>query len=649
MKKDFLTDYLGCILFRLAGPLIRAFPKRFSLFLGRCLGELTYYLDLKHKSVSYSNIKTAFASKLSPCGLSKLTKDFFRAFGENFIEALFLPSINKEYINKYITIEGLDHVREAFKRGKGVIFMGVHAGNWELSNIIGAQLGYPFNLFVGGQRLPRLNKLLNSYRSQKGCKLIERKNQTRQLVQVLKNNEAIGITIDQGGKTGCNVEFMGKDASMSQGAVRLALKYDSALLPSLYYRIKGPYIKVVIGSQFEIKRTGNEEKDLRDNLQAIASLFEEHIIRHPKEYLWSYKIWKYAREKNILILDDGKAGHLRQSEAVAKIAVNYLKDKGITAEVTTVKVDFKNSFNRNALILSSLLAGKYHCQGCLWCLKNFLTKDAYLSCVGIKPDLIISCGSALEPVNFVLSRENLAKSILIMRPSVLSARRFDLVVMPRHDRLLKRKNVLVTEGALNLIDEDYLKEQSSQLIQASGLMLQATGSYIGLLIGGDAKDFHLTYDTILEVIKQIKLVLEKHNMDLLITTSRRTTKDIESLLKEEFKDYSRCKLLVIANEKNLSSAVGGILGLSQIVIASPESISMISEAVNSKKYVLVFDSKGLNKKHRKFLKRFSQNKYIYFIEAGDLSKTVNDIVKNKPSSHDLKDSLLVRQALKRII
>ncbi|MFH1641169.1 MAG: ELM1/GtrOC1 family putative glycosyltransferase, partial [Candidatus Omnitrophota bacterium] len=468
MKKDSLVDYLSCILFRLFGPLIRAFPESISLFLGSRLGELTYYLDLKHKAVSYSNIKTAFGSKLSPCELSRLTKDFFMRFGENLVEVLLAPSINSEYIKKYITIEGLDYVTEAFKRGKGVILLGVHAGSWELSNIVGAQLGHPFSLFVRNQRYPRLDKLLNSYRNQKGCKLIERKNQTRQLVQVLKNNEAIGITVDQGGKSGCNVKFMGKDASMPQGAVRLALKYDAALLPGYYYRIKGPYIKVVIGPPCEIKRTGNKEKDIRDNLQAIVSLFENYIYKYPTEYLWSYKIWKYSREKNVLILDDGKAGHLRQAEAVAKIAVNYLKGKGVKADVTTVKVGFKNKLSRYALMFSSLLAGKYHCQGCLWCLKNFLTKETYLSFMAIKPDIIISCGSALESVNFVLSRENLAKSILVMRPSILSARRFDLIIKPRHDRALKRKNVLVTEGALNLIDEDYLKEQSGRLVQATG-------------------------------------------------------------------------------------------------------------------------------------------------------------------------------------
>ncbi|MCX5702160.1 MAG: lysophospholipid acyltransferase family protein, partial [Candidatus Omnitrophica bacterium] len=299
MKKDFLIDYLSCILFRIAGPLIRSLPKRFSLFLGRCLGELTYYFDLKHKSVSYSNIKTAFASKLSPSGLSKLTKDFFRAFGENFIEAFFIPFINKEYINKYISIEGLDHIKEAFKKGKGVIFLGVHAGSWELSNIICAQLGFPFSLFIRDH-----------------CKLIGRKNQTRQLIQALKNNEAIGITVDQGGKTGCMVKFMGKDASMPQGAVRLGLKYDATLLPGFYYRVRGPYIKIIIEPPFKIKRTGNIGADIHDNLQAIVNIFEKHIYKHPTQYLWSYKIWKYAGEKNILILNDGKAGHLRQAEAV---------------------------------------------------------------------------------------------------------------------------------------------------------------------------------------------------------------------------------------------------------------------------------------------------------------------------------------------
>jgi KDO2-lipid IV(A) lauroyltransferase len=717
MNKDSIIDYSGCILIRLFGPLIRSLPLNVSLFLGARLGELFYYFDLKHKAIAYANIKTAFGTstslsangecnrtigaKLSPQELSNLVKQFYRSFGQSLIEILFIPLVDKTYIDKYITMEGQQHIFEGFKKGKGVILVTVHAGSWEFSNIICANLGFAFNLFIRNQRYPRLNELLNAYRSRKGCKLIQREDGTRQLIRALQSNQAIGMTADQGGKTGTSVKFFGKYASMPSGVIRLALKYDAAIIPAFYTRVNGPYIKVFIDPPIEIKRTGNLEKDINDNLQAVVRVFEKYISKYPREYLWSYKIWKYTKEQNILIISDGKTGHLRQSEAIAEILKGCLKDKGISANINTIEIKFKNRFSRFGLTFSSCLAGKYHCQGCLWCLRTFLKDDVYRALISIKPDIVITCGASVAPINYIISRENLAKSIVIMRPSVLNTKRFNLVVMSRHDRPPRRrrgdsqshrpegrglasdrteghglpsvrqshsqshrpegrglasdsqshrpprrKNVTVIEGALNLINEDYLKGQGERIKSHLKINKELV---LGVLVGGDTKVFHLSKDLMQEIARQIKLSLEKLDAELLITTSRRTSGVVESLLKEEFLNYHCCKLLIIANEKNIPEAVGGILASSEIIITSPESISMISEAVNSSKYVLVFNSPNLSKKHRRFLNYFAKNKYIYLVNAYDLAGKIEEIWLNRPKIHTLRDNFLVTEAIKKIL
>ena len=654
MKKDSIVDYFSCILVRLFGPVIRSLPFGFSLFLGRRLGDLLYYFDLKHKTIAYANIKTALGDKLSPLELSRLTKASYRAFGQNLIEMFFIPLVDKEYVDKYITFEGLDYLQAGLKRNKGVIILTVHAGIWEFGNAVFSAAGFPFAVFARNQRYPRLDKLLNLYRARKGQKAIPRENGLRHLIQAFQDNQIVGMTIDQGGKTGLGVKFFGKDASMGFGAVKLALRYDAALIVAFSARLKGPRVKIMLNPPFMFKRSGNLEQDVSENLQAIIRKFEEYVAKYPQEYLWTYRVWKYGKEREILILSDARTGHLRQSQAVAGIAGRHLGEKGIKAKVNIVEIKFKNKLARTALAMSNCLAGKYQCQGCLWCLKTFLKKDVYSSLIGLKPDIIISCGSSLAPINFVLSRESLAKSIVILRPSFLSTHRFDLVIMPRHDNPPRRKNVAVTEGALNLIDEEYLREQSVKLSQVHGSCLPAGrawfmvhGFCIGLLIGGDTKNFHLDKNIILEVIKQIKSVAQELNADILVTTSRRTSSEIEKLVKKEFKDYSRCKVLIIANEKNILEAVGGILGLSKIIVTSPESISMISEAASSKKYVLVFESPGLSKRHWRFIDYFARSKYIYLAEPCGLSKAIEDIWLNKPPIHNPRDSLLVREAIKK--
>src|SRR3989338_6850859 len=295
MNRDLIADYLSYILFKAFAFVIRNTPKRLGLFLGRRIGECFYYFDLKHKSIAYSNIKAAFGKELPPCSLSNITREFYRCFVQNFFEIFYVPLVDKEYFKQYISVEGSENIAEGFKRGKGVIFLAVHEGSWELANVISSNLGFPFSMFVRDQkRYRKIENLLNTYRQKKGCKLIQRQNQTRQLIEVLKNNEAVGMTLDQGGKTGALIKFLGKEASMASGAVRLALKYDVTVIPVFFTRLKGPYIKLIIEPPFKTLKTGNEDEDIRDNLQRLTVIFEKYIRKYPYEYLWTYKLWKYG-------------------------------------------------------------------------------------------------------------------------------------------------------------------------------------------------------------------------------------------------------------------------------------------------------------------------------------------------------------------
>jgi Kdo2-lipid IVA lauroyltransferase/acyltransferase len=628
MNKDFWKDYLSYTAFKLIGPVVRLLPFGLSMCLGRAVGELIYWFDYKHRAIAYSNIKRAMGDKVPACRLRKITRNFFRAFGQNIIDIFLIPLIGKKHMDKYLEIDGRENIAAAFKKGKGVIFLAVHAGSWELSNVICANLGFPFRLFVRSQNMPRLNKLLNTYRRQNGCRIFEREdqNQLRQLIKALKDNEAIGMTADQGGKNGMLVDFFGKTASMPSGAIRLALKYDAVILPAFYSRAKDAYYKLIVDPPFELKKTGDAEADVRVNLQAAVKLFEKHILDYPTEYLWTYKIWKYSDIRDILVLHDGKTGHLRQAEAAAKAAAESFKERGIFSRISIVEVKFRSRFGRNCLALC----------GCVTCLRKFISQASYGLLTRSAADMVISCGSSLSAVNYVIAKENRAKSVVIMRPGLMGTHSFDLVVIPRHDRPAKRKNVLITDGALNLIDDDH------------GAGLAAAGSKIGILLGGDSKDFRLDVGQVKAMISQVKEFARKTGVGILVTTSRRTSPEIEGLVKAAFKDYPACSLLIIANENNPEFSLAKIIAASRILVVSPESISMVSEAASSGRYVVVFDV-PVAKRHRRFLASLAEKKYIYLRPAQEIGKIMEELNSRQPQVHVLHDRQMLKQAISRII
>jgi KDO2-lipid IV(A) lauroyltransferase len=602
--------------------------------------------------VAYANIKKTVADNLDCSSSARITRKSYQSFAQNLVEISFIPRINKRYLEKYIHIENKDYAAQAFNRGKGVIFLIVHEGNWELSNIICANLDLPFVLFVRDQGFPRLNALLNYYRLKQGAKIIHKNTGVRQLIEVLKSNQSIGMTTDQGGRKGQLVNFFGKEASMSTGAIKLALKYDCAIIPIFYTRIKGPYTKVILDQVFTVTTSSNPQNDLHQNLQRLISIYEKYLRQYPYEYLWTYKIFKYGKEKEIMILSDGKTGHLRQSESVAKLIIQQLASRGIKATLNIREVKFRSSIFRRFFNLSIILSGKYSSDGCLFWLRNALTDESWQGLMGARPDIIISAGGKLSAINYLLSKENQSKSIVLMRSVLSDLKKFDLKIIPRHDLRCNsntKKNIVITEGALNLVDWDYLNETSERLTNSALIKGALASLTIGVLIGGSSKNFSISRETITQVIIQLKKAAEGLDADILFSTSRRTENKVELAVKSQLTNYSRCKLLVIANENNHPDAVGGILSLSNIIISSPESISMISEAVSAEKYVVVFNSGNLSAKHQRFLKNYQDKKYIYLEEIKDLSSRISQLLQNKPQVNSPKDNLKVIEGLNKIL
>jgi len=672
MKQNLIADYLSCILFRTVSFFTSFLPLSFSLFLGRRLGDLIYLFDRKHRAVAYANIRRTVADRFDCASSYRITRKAYQAFGQNLIEISFIGRINKDYLQKYIQIDNFDYIQQAFNRGKGVIFLIVHEGDWELSNIICANLGFPFILFVRDQGFPRLNALLNVYRLKQGAKIIHKDTGVRQLIEVLKHNQSIGMTVDQGGKKGLEVDFFGRTASMSTGAVKLALKYDCAIIPVFYTRIKGPYTKVILDQVFTVTHSPDSQDDLRQNLQRLIKVYEKHIRQYPYEYLWTYKIYKYSQEREILILSDNKTGHLRQSEGLAKLIGKQLTQRGMKFNLTVQDLKFRRPSLGLALNWVSGFLSKYPGRGlAMRYLGYVLSEDTWKGLMNSKPDIIISAGSSTSAVNYLLARENQAKSVVLMRPANLSLNKFNLVIIPRHDwpegrglvsarqsrwpegrrkpKLSQKNNLVITEGALNLIDADYLSQKVEHLKESGLLKGSALKPCIGILIGGNSKKFVLSTEIIRNLIKEVKKSAESLNVDILISTSRRTPCEVEAVLKNEFTNYAPCKLLIIARENNHPDVVGGILGLSRIVISSPESISMISEAACSRKYVIVFNSGNLSAKHQRFLKNYQDKGYIYLKPVQELSGQIKEIWQAAPEVKFPQDSLEVMEALGGII
>lgn len=646
MKNSSIVDLTAFLALKLLGPLVRRLPRPLTLRLGRSLGEALFLFDPRHRSVVHANLCVAFGHAHSPAELRRITLNYYRCLGQNILEIFLIPLADRAYIQKNVVVTGKENADQAFREGKGVIFAGVHGGNWELSGLVCASLGYSYGMLVRNQRMELCGRLLNEYRRRKGCRILDRDNQLRQVVSLLRENGSVGITVDQGGADGIPVRFFGKNASMAQGAVRMALKLEAKLVPVFCSRLADGRLEFNVNPAMSMIRTGDAERDVAQNLQRLVAIFEEKIEKSPQEYLWSYKVWKHGNEKSILIISDGKTGHVRQSQSLARIVADELGKKGLRTDISVVPAVFKSTLSRKFLLCPWFMSGPYVCQGCLACLRRLLTNDSYVKAIRSKADFIISCGSSVAPIAYLLSRQRGARSLAVMKPPWhWNRKRFDLQVIARHDLPAGTGNVVVTEGALNLIDPEYLESQRKALEAEQKSPLNA-GLKIGLLIGGNAGPFRLTAECTRLLARQVLEAAEKLDAQVLATTSRRTPGECAAVIKEELGRSRRCPLLILANERNSDFAVGGILGLSSMCVCTPESISMLSEAASSGAAVFTFNAQDLKARHRNFLRNLARKKHIHVARLEELAYC---LAQDRARHGKLDDRRTVAEAVNRLI
>ncbi|MFA5038249.1 MAG: ELM1/GtrOC1 family putative glycosyltransferase [Candidatus Omnitrophota bacterium] len=627
---------------------MRFLPLAAWLVLGRRLGEVYYFLDGKKTRRAFWHLKVAFPEK-TPAERRRILKGMFRNFGQNIMEMLYTPYMEESFVRGHVEIKGLEALQEVLAAGKGVLLLGSHAGSWELSNIASSFLipngGYAM-LVRPQKKTKKIDAFLNNLRISKGVRVI-RTTELKAMVEHLKQNKVLGAAADHGGKDGLPVPFFGKLAPTAAGSVKLAKKFGSGLILAFMRRKGGAYHEMTF-RRFEPLSGSEDEAGLKADLTAINAVYEEWIRRYPEEYLWFYRRWKYSPERRVLILSDGKAGHVKQSVSLAEV----LKDLGWTIQTRVVEVPFRNSFARRFLAFSTLLFGPRLGRRLLpFC----VSRETHRALTGPAVDIVVSAGSSLAAVNLAVSCENDAKSVCIMKPGVLRCSRFDAAVIPEHDRLsCKGKNILSVEGSVTSVAPEDLKKDFEELKRqrpALGGVIDHPGPRIGVLIGGDSRHYALETSMMESLSRQLKKVLDETNGLLLMTTSRRTPPEAVEVIRREWSQDQRCRLLVIASADNPAGAVGGLLYACDIVIVSGESISMVSEAVASGKQVLVFEPYRLTEhnKVRLFLEKLQSGRHIYLVKLNEICDKLSWIIRTRPSREPLETRATLKAGLQRLL
>lgn len=189
--------------------------------------------------------------------------------------------------------------------------------------------------------------------------------------------------------------------------------------------------------------------------------------------------------------------------------------------------------------------------------------------------LSISTGSSAAPFCLALAKASGGRCATIMTPSVLGTRPFSFAIVPEHDHPRPALNVLTTLGAPNHIHRPDLRAA------AEARFPSLPAKVVALLLGGSDGNYLLDETWARAVLPRLRAAVEEAGAALLVTTSRRTGRDVDDAVASILGDAPATRCLVLASREPDDAPIPAMLGAATHVLVTEDSVSMVSEAATA--------------------------------------------------------------------
>jgi KDO2-lipid IV(A) lauroyltransferase len=286
------------VLVRAAIRVLSALPLRAALALGAAVGRVAWWVAPGERRLMLRHLALAFPEK---------SEEERRAIARQSLVHLGMVALEVVAIGRsglaiddYVSFApgSEEIVRRAMERGKGLIFVAGHIGNWELLARRLALVTQPNAVIAKRNADPKLNALVERFRAEGGNKTLWREDPAtgRELIKLFRQGGALGILIDQDTKVqGVFVPFFGRLAFTPRAVGDLALRFGATVAVGTSHR-RGPRLGdghelTVVEVPYDPAPRDPEAEVLRLTA-ACAALQEAAIRRHPDEWVWMHRRWK---------------------------------------------------------------------------------------------------------------------------------------------------------------------------------------------------------------------------------------------------------------------------------------------------------------------------------------------------------------------
>lgn len=279
--------------------IVKIIPERMAYDFAHLVAKVGYTFAIKQRRIAIESLTIAFGSQKTEDEIKKIAFDCFQTMAKIAIEFMLFTE-RPTLVDKYVSVEGIENLDKALAKGKGVIALSAHFGNFPLMLTKLSRDGYKTVAILRYMRDAWVNQYFHSRREALGVGSIytqPRKQCVEKSLETLRNNQILFVQLDQNfGTGGVFVDFFGKQAATAKGPIVFALRTEAPIIPMFIYRDKNNEQKVIIEPEVEIQEGKDPEETIQLNAAKLTKIIESYIRRYPADWGWIHRRWK-ARPK----------------------------------------------------------------------------------------------------------------------------------------------------------------------------------------------------------------------------------------------------------------------------------------------------------------------------------------------------------------
>ena len=199
------------------------------------------------------------------------------------------------------------------------------------------------------------------------------------------------------------------------------------------------------------------------------------------------------------------------------------------------------------------------------------------------PDLVVSCGRRSVSAALAVRKASggRALAVCIQDPRGRAAE-FDLVIAMGHDRIAASDSIIKVPTALHDLTPEALARDGAAWARR---FARLGHPLTGVVVGGDLKGRPFTLADGRRLIEGLKHIMAASGCGLAITPSRRTPAGVRVQLSEAFVGNPRVFIWDLTDDNPYRA----ILALSDRLVVTSDSVSMVSEALSAPHPVEILD------------------------------------------------------------